>query len=103
MKSGMLKTLLRMSDQAHPGADAAEGDGDGQAHGEHRAEGEDQHDDGEGEADELGLPAVRTRRGAVPPGSTSRPSMAGACVGDRLAEGRRLGQSSTSAARLTWA
>ena len=37
------------------GADAAERDGDRQAHGEDRPEREDQHEHGEGEADQLGL------------------------------------------------
>ena len=38
-------------DRAH--ADAGEGDADGKAHGEDRPEGEDEHDDGEGQAEQL--------------------------------------------------
>ena len=36
-----------------PSADAGEGHPDGQAHGEHRAERQDQDDDGEGQAEQL--------------------------------------------------
>ena len=87
---GDVEDVAEDGDQADPGPDAAEGDGDGQAHREHRAEGEDQHDDGEGEADELGLRRFEHGEGRAA-GVDLEPSMAGRSV-DRLAEGRRLGQ-----------
>ena len=54
-KSGTVIQVAEQRDEAGADADAEQGDADGQAHGQHRTEREDQHDDGEAEADELGL------------------------------------------------
>ena len=88
---GDVDDVAEDDDQAEPGADAAEGDGDRQAHREHRAEGEDQHDDGEGEADELGLRRFEHGEGLAA-GEDLEAVDGGRCVGDRLAECGRLGQ-----------
>ena len=88
---GDVEDVAEDDDQAHPGPDSAEGDRDGQAHREDRAEGEDQHDDGEGEADELGRRRFEDGEGRAT-GEHLEALDGGRVVGDRLAEGGRLGQ-----------
>ena len=88
---GDLEDVAEDDDQTQSGADAAEGDGDRQAHRQHGAEGEDQHDDGEGEADELGLRRFEHGEGGAT-GVHLETLDGGRAVGDRLAEGSRLGQ-----------
>ena len=88
---GDLDDVAEDDDQTQPGPDTPEGNGDRQAHREDRAEGEDQHHDGEGEADELGLRWFEHGQGCAARQHLEaldgrRP------VEDRLAERGRLGQ-----------
>ena len=88
---GDAEDVAEDDDQTHARPDSAEGDRDGQAHGEDRAEGEDQHDDREGEADELGR--RRFEDGECRAAREDLEAVDRGCVvGDRLAEGGRLGQ-----------
>ena len=52
--SGIVMTWLSKRRQGRAETDADEGHTDGQAHGQHRPEGDDQDDDGEGQAQQLG-------------------------------------------------
>ena len=55
VSSGMVTHPAEQHDRGDPCPDPAERDGDGQTHGQHGTERQDEHDHGEGEADQLGL------------------------------------------------
>ena len=55
VKSGIEITLLTSDDERRGDAEAEQGDADRQAHRQHRAEGEDQDDDGGDDAVDLAL------------------------------------------------
>ena len=85
---------VQVAEQQREGAsrpDASHGDGDRQAHGEHRPERHDQDDHGERQPDQLGL----GQRALAESGATGDHLEAlerGSVLGDRLAEERGLGQ-----------
>ena len=64
---GDVDHVAQHHDRAGAGADPAHRHGDREAHGQHRPEGDDQHDDGERKADQLGRRRIEHARGTAHP------------------------------------